>query len=218
LCTPRAEVLEVDLVHDAEAGRHDAEGVERVHAPLHELVALLVAGELQLHVEVERLLVAEVVDHHRVVDHQVDRHQRLDRLRVLAHLGGHVAHRGQVGQQRHAGEVLQHDASDDERDLVGALGGRLPAGELLDVLGRHLLAVAVAQHALQHDAHRDRQAVHVRVLLGELGQGEEAALLAGCGLETLEGLLEGVWTWNSPVWAVGWWAGESENAQAAVAR
>ena len=78
------QVLEVDLVHDAEAGRHDAEGVEGLHAPLHELVALLVALELELHVQVERLLGAVVVDHHRVVDHQVDRHQRLDRLRVLA--------------------------------------------------------------------------------------------------------------------------------------
>ena len=80
------QVLEVDLVDDAEARRHDAEGVERLHAPLHELVALDVAFELQLHVQVERLLRAEVVDHHRVVDDQVDRHQRLDRLRVLAHL------------------------------------------------------------------------------------------------------------------------------------
>jgi hypothetical protein len=51
------QVLEVDLVHDAEARRHDAEGVEGLHAPLHELVALAVALELQLHVQVERVLV-----------------------------------------------------------------------------------------------------------------------------------------------------------------
>ena len=50
------QVLQVDLVHDAEARRHDAEGVERLHAPLHELVALAVALELELHVEVERVL------------------------------------------------------------------------------------------------------------------------------------------------------------------
>jgi hypothetical protein len=58
------QVLEVDLVHDAEAGRHDAEGVEGLHAPLHELVALLVALELELHVQVERVARAVVVDHH----------------------------------------------------------------------------------------------------------------------------------------------------------
>ena len=80
------QVLQVHLVHDAEAGRHHAEGVEGLHAPLHELVALAVALELQLHVQVERVLGAVVVDHDRVVDHQVHRHQRLDPADVLAQL------------------------------------------------------------------------------------------------------------------------------------
>ena len=36
--------------------RHDLEGVERLHSPLQELVALFVPLELQLHVEIERVL------------------------------------------------------------------------------------------------------------------------------------------------------------------
>ncbi len=96
---PARQVLEVDLVHDAEAGRNDPEGVECLHAPLHELVALLVALELELHVQVERIAGAVVVDHHAVVDHQIDRHQRLDRLRIAAHLGGDIAHRRQIDEQ-----------------------------------------------------------------------------------------------------------------------
>jgi hypothetical protein len=45
VCSQHAlrEVLEVHLVHDADAGRHDLEGVERLHAPLEELVARAVA-------------------------------------------------------------------------------------------------------------------------------------------------------------------------------
>jgi hypothetical protein len=179
-------------VHDAEARRHHAEGVEGLHAPLHELVALVVALELQLHVQVERLGRAVVVDHHRVVDHQVDGHQRLDGLGRLAQLGGHAAHGGQVGQQRHAGEVLQHHAGDDEGDLVDALGVGRPVGQLFDVLGRDLLAVAVAQHRLQHDADRHGQALDGRVLLGQLLQGPVLAGLARCGLEGLEGGRKGV--------------------------
>ena len=105
---------------------------------------------------------------------------------------GDVAHRRQVGQQRHAGEVLQHDAGDDERDFVEARRVRLPAGELDDVLGQHLLAVAVAQHRLQHDADRDRQARDVRVLPGQRGQRVERAFLAGRGLERLQGGSESV--------------------------
>jgi hypothetical protein len=181
-----SQVLEVDLVHDAESRRDDAEGVERLHAPLHELVAFEVALELELHVEVERVLGAEVVDHDRVIDDEVDRHQRLDRLGVLAHRLGDRAHRRQVGEQRHAGEVLQDDAGDDERDLVLARRVGLPASDLDDVLGRDLLAVAVAQHRLEDDAHRNRQAGDVRIGLLQLGQRVEAAGLARAGLESLQ--------------------------------
>jgi hypothetical protein len=194
------EVLEVDLVDDAEPGRNDAEGVERLHPPLHELVALEVALELELHVEVERVLGAEVVDHHRVVDDEVDRHQRLDRLRILAEPRRDAAHRREVGEQRHAGEVLQHDAGDDERDLVEARRARLPAGDLDDVLRRHLLAVAVAQHRLEDDAHRHRQPRDVGIRLLQLGKRIEAAGLAGSGLERAERVGEcvrhGVLVWQ----------------------
>ena len=44
-----------------------------------------------------------------------------------------AAHRGEVDQQRHAGEVLQHDAGDDEGDFVGAGRIRRPVGELANV-------------------------------------------------------------------------------------
>ena len=58
---------------DAGARRHDAEVVEGALAPAQELVALAVALELELDVLLEGIGVAEVVDHDRVVDHQVDR-------------------------------------------------------------------------------------------------------------------------------------------------
>jgi hypothetical protein len=140
-------------------GRHHLEGVERLHAPLQELVALAVALELQLHVQVERVGRAVVVDLHRVVDHQVDRHQRLDHLRIGPIFFADAAHRGEVGEQRHAGEVLQHDARDDERDLVGARAFGCQFASCADVLLGDLLAVAVAQHRLEHDPDRDRQAI-----------------------------------------------------------
>ena len=48
------EVLEVDLVDDAGRRRHDAEVVEGALAPLQELVALVVALELALAVDLQR--------------------------------------------------------------------------------------------------------------------------------------------------------------------
>src|SRR5471030_1551504 len=97
------QVFQVDLVDDAEAWWHDAEGIECLHAPFHELVTLVVTREFQFHVQVQRFLFAVVIDGDRVVDHQVNRHQRLDLLGIDAHFGSHVTHRGQVGQQRYAG-------------------------------------------------------------------------------------------------------------------
>ena len=44
------EVLEIDLVDDADAGRDDLEGLERLLAPLEEFVALAVAGEFEFEV------------------------------------------------------------------------------------------------------------------------------------------------------------------------
>ena len=177
------EVLEVDLVHDANARGHDLEGIKGLHAPLHELVALLVALELKLHVEIKGIAAAEVVDHHRVVDDQVDRHQGLDALGVLAELVGHVAHGGEVCQQGHAGEVLEHHAGEHEWNLVGAVVIGLPARKLPNVGLGHLLAIAVAQHRLEHDANGHRQARHLgQASLFERRQGIELPRHATGGL------------------------------------
>lgn len=57
---------------------------------------------------------------HRVIHHQVHGHKRLDELGILAQPGDGAAHGGEVHEQRHTGEILQHDARDDEGDFLGA--------------------------------------------------------------------------------------------------
>ena len=103
------QVFEVDLVDNAKAGGHDAKRVECLHSPLHELVTFLVALKFELHVQVERPGCAEVVDHDRMVNDQVDWHEWLDALRILALAHRDVAHGRQIRQQWNASEVLQHD-------------------------------------------------------------------------------------------------------------
>ncbi len=78
------EILEIHLVDDADAGRDEAEGLEGLLAPLEELVALAVALEFHLHVELERLRGAGEIHLHGVIDHEVDRDERLDDFRVAA--------------------------------------------------------------------------------------------------------------------------------------
>ena len=163
-----AEVLEVDLVADAGAGRHDAEVVERVLAPAQELVALLVALELEFRVDEERGLDAVLVDLHRVVDDEVDRLQRIDALRVAAERDDGVAHGGEVDDARHAGEILEQHAARAERDLLFDRRRDVPVGQRLDVRRLHERAVFVAQQVLEQDLEREGKAVDVA--LGALAQ------------------------------------------------
>jgi hypothetical protein len=107
-------------------------------------------------------------------------------LGFLPSLAG-AAHGGQVGQQGHAGEVLQHHARDDKRNLVDTLGLGLPARQLRHMLLGDLVAVAVAQHRFEHDTDRDRQALDLRELLGQGRQGIELALLAFGQFKGLQG-------------------------------
>ena len=104
------EVLEVDLVADPGARRHDLEAGERLLAPAQEEVALMVALELELDVPAEGDAGGECVDLDRVVDHELGRDQRVDLRRVAAELGHRVSHRSEIDHGRHAGQVLEEDA------------------------------------------------------------------------------------------------------------
>jgi hypothetical protein len=186
------EELQIDLVHDADAGRHDLEGVERLHAPLEELVALAVARELEFEVLLQCVGRARKVHLHRMVDDQVNRHERLDDLRILAHPRDRRPHGGKVDQQRHAGEILQDDARDDERNLLRARRLRPPAREIADRAVRQPLAVAVAQQGLEHEPDRHRQARHLEAGLLERRQRIEAVrgAVRGERLQRVEGIRE----------------------------
>ena len=60
---------------------------------------------------------AVLVDLHGVVDDEIDRLQRVDALRIAAERLDRVAHRGEIDDGGHAGEVLQQHAARAEGDL-----------------------------------------------------------------------------------------------------
>ena len=91
-------------------------------------VALAVALELDIDVLLQRVGTGEDVDLHRVVDHQIDRHQRVHLLRIAAQARDAVAHRGEIDDRGHAGEILHQDAGGLERHfLVGVAVASQPA-------------------------------------------------------------------------------------------
>jgi len=138
-------------VHDAGAGRHDLELVERGLSPAQELVALAVALVLQLDVAGEGVLAAEQVGDDRVVDDQFGGGERVDLGGITAEILDGLAHGGQVDHAGHAGEVLHEDSRRGELDLDAGVGGLVPAAERADVVGRDVGAVLRAQQVLQQD-------------------------------------------------------------------
>ncbi len=113
------EVLKVDLVDDAGAGRDDAEPAEGTLRPAEELVALAVPLVLAVDVERERVGRPEAIDLDRVVDHEVGRDERVDAAGIAAEGRHRVAHGGEVHDGGHAREVLEDHARGQERDLRG---------------------------------------------------------------------------------------------------
>ena len=198
------EIFEIHLMADAGAGRHDAEIVEGALAPLEKSVALAVAVVFEIDVGLEGLRTGEEVHHHRVVDDEIDRRQRIDLLRILAQALHRVAHRGEIDHGGHAGEVLHQHAGRAEGDLLLVPAAVLePAGDARDIVLGDRAAVLEAQQVLQQHLQRIGQLRNAleAVLLGglqaEIGIGLRTDLEGLLGLEAVEGhrglMMLGIW-------------------------
>jgi hypothetical protein len=142
-------MLQIHLVADTRARRHDAEIVEGALAPAQEGVALAVALVLHGHVLGEGALAAEIIDHHGMIDHEVDRRERIDLLGVAAEVLHGRAHGREVDDRGHAGEILHQHAGRAIGDLAIGAAVLQPGGHGLDVVDRDGAAILVAQQVLQ---------------------------------------------------------------------
>ena len=174
------EVLDVDLVDDAGIRRHRLEVLQGFLAPAQEGIALGVALELDLGVEIQRGLAAVVVDHHRVVDDQLDGAERVDLGGVAAERLDGVAHGGEIDHAGHAGEVLQDHAGGREVDVLGGQLLEIGSRKSCDVLLLDVDAILVAEEVLQQHLVRIGQAGDF-VLRLQLGEIEERIVLGTDG-------------------------------------
>ena len=154
---------------DAGAGRHDAEIAESLLAPFQEFVALLVAFVFKLDIAGESQRRAELVDDDGMVDDEIDRHQRIDLLRISAERHHGVAHGGKVDHGRNAGEILHQHAGRAIGDLdAGRSPVGQPASHRLDARLGDGATVFVAQQVLEQHLHR----------IGQLRYAGQAVLLS----------------------------------------
>ena len=146
--------LEIDLVDDAGARRHDAQVPEGRLRPPQQLVALAVALVFALDIEGEGIARAEPVHLDRVVDDEVGRDEWVHARRIAAEVGHRVAHDGEVDDRRHAGQVLHDHPRRHERDLGLGSDPRSPRRQRLDVGGVDH-AARVAEQVLEQDPDRE---------------------------------------------------------------
>ena len=154
---PFGEVFEVDLVDDADPRRDHSESLERLLAPLQKLVALAVALELHFQIQPERVRRAVEIDLHRMVNHEVHRHERLDDRGVAAERFYRAAHRGKIDEERDSREILQDDPRHHKRDFLLRGGLGIPVRQRLDIFGLNLFPVAVSEDRLEDDPDADRE-------------------------------------------------------------
>ena len=169
------EILQIDLMADAGARRHDAEVLERLLTPAEEGVALTVARHLQGDVLPECLRGAEMVDHYRVVDHEIHRRERVDAAGVAAKRGHGGAHRGEVHHRRHARKVLHQHAGRAVGDFTCAASLIQPARHRADVVHADAATVLEAEQVLQQDLEGEGQAVDVAE--ASLGRRRQAVVV-----------------------------------------
>ena len=82
----------------------------------------------------EGALAAEIVDHHGVVDDEIDGRERIDLLGVAAEVAHGRAHGREVDDRGHAGEILHQHAGRAIGDLAIRAAVLQPGGHGLDVI------------------------------------------------------------------------------------
>ena len=151
------EIFEVHLVHNADAWRHDFEGVEGLLTPFEELVAFFVTLKFQREILIQSRLRSRKINLHRVIDDQIHWHEGFDHFWIFAHLRHSRAHGSEVHEKRHASEILKNDACYGEGNFIFARILRVPVREVLHIRFGHLQAITVPHEGFQHDADADRE-------------------------------------------------------------
>ena len=172
------QVFEVHLVADAGARRDNTEIIEGRLPPAEELIALAITLELHIDVLLKRVGGTRIVDHHRVIDDQINRHQRVHLPRIAAELDDAVAHGGQIDDPGHTGEILHQNARRAEGDFLVRTALGQPAGNRAGVIDRVAAAVLKAQHVLEQHLQAVGQAGNIADRLRRGGKAEIVIRLA----------------------------------------
>ena len=150
-------------MHDPRARRHHAEIIKSVLAPTQEFVPFFVTDKFEFDIQVERVAAGKMIDLHRMVDHQVGRHQRVNLFRIAPQSLHGRPHRRQINHRRHTRKILQHDPRRLKRHLDRRRPFRVgPTGQRLHIVLSNDIPVAIPQARFEQHANRKRQLIDFR--------------------------------------------------------
>src|SRR5260221_11777353 len=152
-----SKVFQIHLMHDADARRQHAKGLERLLASLQKFVTFSITFKLIFEIELNRFRDSGKIYLDRMIDNQVDRHQWFDNFRVMTDLRHRSTHGRQINQQWHTGEILQYNPGHDERNLFLRRALRIPTRQRRDIFFGDLLSITVPENRFQHDSETDRK-------------------------------------------------------------
>ena len=90
-----------------------------------------------------------MVNHHRVIDHQINGGQRIDLFWIAAHGDHGLTHGGQIDHCRNARKILHQHTGWSIGDFLIRTLVLQPGRHGLDVIGGDAAAIFVAQQVLQ---------------------------------------------------------------------
>ncbi len=158
------KILEVHLMADAGVRRYHFEVAEGLLSPLEKLIALGVALELHVEVDLHGRVAAVRVDLDGVVDDKFHGLKWVDLPGIAAEARHRIPHGGQIDDAGNAREVLEQDPSGHEGDFLARLILGAPAGERLDIGPGHLDSILAPKKVLEENSQRIGQ-VRDRVAL-----------------------------------------------------
>ncbi len=174
------QIFEVYLVNNAGVRRHHAEIAERLLAPLEKRVPFAVPLELEQRVHRKSIVRTEAVHLHGMIDHQIDRDERVGAFRIGMEHAESIAHGGEIHHAGDAGKILQQHARWLKADFPWS-GAERPLGHVIDVGVLYGEVVLVAQEVLEKhaDGVRDARDIHAPALVQRLQPVDPVLLPSG---------------------------------------
>ena len=181
------EIFQIHLMANPCPRRYNAEILKCPLPPFQKFITLAIPLKLPLHIRLKGLRRAKFIHHHRMVNHQINRHNRINLLRIATKALHGFPHRCQIHNRRHARKILHQHAGRAVSNLMTGTLFLLPIRQRLHILSRHRTSIFKPKQILQKYFQRIRKARNVTNFICRFAKVKVSIILtlnAQCRLST----------------------------------